>query len=71
MAISYGKTDSSFYYDRPLTIQLDHTQMAFVIAVVFINIQLITHHVKPRSVQNVHKRSFWFSFRGVKNAHLL
>ena len=28
-------------------------------------------HAKPRSIQNVHKRSFWFSIRGVKNAHLL
>ena len=28
-------------------------------------------HVKLRSIQNVHKRSFWFSIRGVKNAHLL
>ena len=28
-------------------------------------------HAKPRSIQNVHKRSFWFSIRGVRNAHLL
>ena len=28
-------------------------------------------HAKPRSIQNVHKRSFWFSIRGVKNVHLL
>ena len=27
-------------------------------------------HAKPRSIQNVHKRSFWFSIRGVKNVHL-
>ena len=28
-------------------------------------------HAKPRSIQNVHKRNFWFSIRGVRNAHLL
>ena len=28
-------------------------------------------HAKPRSIKNVHKRSFWFSIRGVKIAHLL
>ena len=28
-------------------------------------------HEKPRSIQNVHKSSFWFSIRGIKNAHLL
>ena len=28
-------------------------------------------HAKPRSIRKVHKRNFWFSIRGVKNAHLL
>ena len=28
-------------------------------------------HAKPQSIQNVHKRSFRFSMRGVINAHLL
>ena len=27
-------------------------------------------HAKPRSIQNVHKRSFWFSIRGAKNTPL-
>ena len=27
-------------------------------------------HAKPRSIRNVHNMSFWFSSRGVKNAHL-
>ena len=28
-------------------------------------------HGKPRSIRKVHKRSFWFSIRGVKNVQLL
>ena len=28
-------------------------------------------HAKLRSAPKVHKRSFWFSIRGVKNVHLL
>ena len=35
------------------------------------NIPTNHSHAKPRSVPKVHKRSFWFSSRGVKNAHLL